>query len=132
MRPLAILGLLLALAFTACGGEKKSVPAPSPGPSSAMPIRGGGLSVSEALAGGVEGPLLVKGYVVARGGEARFCEALLESSPPQCGGASLRVEDLDLTGLDLQEQNGVRWSATTISLFGPVAGGVLTVTVNTR
>lgn len=129
MRALAILSLLLALAFTACGGSEQK---PKPVPASGMPIQGGGLSVSEALAGGVEGPLLVKGYVVATGGEARLCDVLLESSPPECGGASLRVEGLDLTGSDLEERNGVSWSAATVSLLGPVKNGTLTVTVNNR
>lgn len=129
MRPLAILGLVVALALTACGGSEQK---PKPVPASGMPIQGGGLSVSEALAGGVEGPVLVKGYVVATGGEVRLCEALLESSPPGCGGASLRVEGLDLTGLDLQERSGAGWSAETISILGPVQDGTLTVTVNNR
>lgn len=131
MRPLAILGLVVALALTACGGSEQK-PKPVPVPASGMPILGGGLSVSEALASDLEGPLLVKGYVVVAHGEARLCETLLESSPPRCGGASLRVEGLDLTGFDLQERNGVRWSAPTVSLLGPVKDGTLTVTVVNR
>ena len=129
MRPLAILGLLLALAFTACGGGSE----PKPVPASGMPIQGGGLSVSEALASDLEGPLLVNGYVVVADGEARLCETLLESSPPRCGGASLRVDGVDVAGLDgLAAAGGVTWTEAKISLTGLVAGGVLTVTVNNR
>ena len=124
MRSLALLGLVLTLGVAACGGGSEQKPVPASG----MPIAGGGLSVSEALASDLEGPLMVKGYVVVANGETRLCEALAESPPPQCGGASLRVEGLDLAGLDLQERNGVRWSATTVSLLGPVKDGTLTVT----
>jgi hypothetical protein len=32
-----------------------------------------------------EGPLLVRGYLIERDGELRICEAIPESSSPQCG-----------------------------------------------
>lgn len=128
MRAIAILSLVFALLVAACGGGSEQKPVPASG----MPIAGGGLSVSEALASDLDGPLLVKGYVVVAGGETRLCEALAESFPPQCGGASLRVEGLDLTSVDLRERNGVRWSAETVSLLGPVKDGTLTVTVVNR
>ena len=57
-----------------------------------MPIPSGGLSVSEALANDLDGPLLVRGYVIVRDDEYRLCESILESDPPQCGGRSLRIE----------------------------------------
>ncbi|MDO8551626.1 MAG: hypothetical protein Q7S03_03030 [bacterium] len=126
MRSLALLGLVLTLGVAACGGGSEQKPVSASG----MPIAGGGLSVSEALASDLDGPLLVKGYVVVAGGETRLCEALAESFPPQCGGASVRLEGLDLAGL--REQGGVRWSADPVSLLGEVAGGTLTVSVNAR
>lgn len=126
MRALALLSLVLTLGVAACGGGSEQKPVPASG----MPIAGGGLSVSEALASDVEGPLMVKGYVVVANGETRLCEALAEALPPQCGGAFVRVEGLDLAGL--REQGGVRWSDETVSLLGEIADGTLTVSVNSR
>ena len=123
---MAILSLVFALLVAACRGGSEQKPVPVSG----MPIQGGGLSVSEALASDLEGPLMVKGHIVARDGEVRFCEALLESLPPQCGGASVRLEGLDLAGL--REQDGVRWSDDTVSVLGEIVKGTLTVSVNSR
>lgn len=79
---------LLVLALAACGGGQDGGAAPPAG----TPAPGGGLSVSEAIASELDGPLMVRGYVLERDGELRLCEAILESSPPQCGEPSLRVE----------------------------------------
>ena len=126
MRALAILSLVFALLVAACGGGSEQKPVPASG----MPIAGGGLSVSEALASDLEGPLMVKGYVVVANGETRLCEALADSFPPQCSGPSVRLEGLDLAGL--REQGGVRWSDDTVSLLGEIADGTLTVSVTSR
>ena len=53
-------------------------------------------------------------------GTARLCEAIAESFPPQCGGARITIQGLELaTVADLQEANGVRW-AEAVVLFGSV------------
>jgi len=84
----AILAAVLVLA--GCGGAESE---PSqPVPSAGQPIPGGGLSVRDAIDSDLDGPLMVKGYLIERNGELRLCEAILESSPPQCGEPSLRVE----------------------------------------
>lgn len=70
------------LALAACGGGEEEPP------SAGAPIPSGGLTVSEAKASDLEGPLMVRGYVI----EGRLCEAILESFPPQCGEPSLRLE----------------------------------------
>jgi len=57
---------------------------------------GPGISIADALASGLDGPLLVNGFLVVQGDAVRLCEALAESFPPQCGGDSLRVGGLDL------------------------------------
>jgi hypothetical protein len=95
---------------------------------SSMTAMGPGLSVSDALASKLPGPLLINGYLLAGGGIVRLCEALRESSPPQCGGASLAVQGLDLGAReDLREQQGTRWSPNPVQLLGHVEGGVLRV-----
>lgn len=86
----------LAFAFAGCGsGDDDAGPdtsASTTSPSLGAPIPGGGLSIAEATASNLDGPLLVRGYLIERDGELRLCDAILESSPPQCGEPSLRVK----------------------------------------
>ena len=134
---LSILALALALSAAACGGgDESSAPPPSDPapPSSGAPIPGGGLSIDEAIASTLGGPLMVKGFIVAPEGEpVQLCSALLESYPPQCGGSSLVVENLDLevleglTSTDDPSLAQVTWSAAEVSVLGDVADGVITV-----
>ncbi len=116
----AALALLVLLA--ACSGAGSSGVS---GPALGM---GPGLSVTEARRSTLSEPLLVRGNLIVVDGVARLCEALLESHPPQCGGASLVVRGLDLTTIQPQSTaNGVTWSATEVKLLGKVANNVLTV-----
>ena len=90
---------------------------------------GGGLTVPEALATDATGVIAVQGFYFDDGSGPRLCEALAESFPPQCGGASLalgEVGDLDL-GL-LQNNQGITWSDDSIVILGELADGVLTPT----
>ena len=103
--------VVLVLALAACGGEEESRPA------AGTPAPGGGLTVQEALDSDVDGPLLVRGYLLRRGGETRLCTALAESDPPQCGEPSLRVEG----------EAPTRPVGEEVSLLGDVRGDVLRV-----
>jgi len=83
---------------------------------------GPGISVADAVAHGPTDDLVsVSGALfVDPDGIVRLCDAIAESFPPQCGGASIEVSGLDLsTVADIQEANGVRW-AESIVLFGSV------------
>lgn len=88
--------LIPVLALAGCGGGDsdagRTAPATGVAPSLGAPIPGGGLSIAEAEASTIAGPLLVRGYLIERDGELRLCDAILESFPPQCGEPSLRVE----------------------------------------
>jgi hypothetical protein len=119
-----LLALLAALALAACGGSDQ--PAAPPPPAN--------LSIDEVLASPPEGPVTVRGAIVAPEGEpVRLCSALAESYPPQCGGSSLVVEGLDLATLKgLTSTNDpslaqVTWSEGEVSLLGEVENGILTV-----
>jgi hypothetical protein len=95
MRILPVLAALIILA--GCGGSDESASSDSTADSSApasqgAPIPGGGLSIQEAIASNLDGPLMIKGYIIERDGAARLCSAILESSPPQCGEPSLRID----------------------------------------
>ena len=109
--------VLAVLALAGCGSDARdSAPATTAAPSAAAPIPGGGLTVSEAIASELDGPLLVRGYLIERGGELRLCEAILESHPPQCGEPSLRVEGAKPPA-----------SEEPASVLGEVEDGVITV-----
>ena len=114
MRIVAV--LLFVLTLAACGGAEEESQQTQPSPSAGMPVAGGGLSVQEALDSELDGPLLVRGYLIERDGELRLCEAILESSPPQCGEPSLRVEGAAPAA-----------SEERVSLLGEVENGTITV-----
>jgi len=104
---------LAVVALSGCGGDE-DFPAGAPSPS-------GGLTVQEAIDSELDGPLLVRGYLIERSGELRLCEAILESYPPQCGEPSLKVEGGELAP-----------SEEPASLLGEVEGDVLRVSEKSR
>jgi hypothetical protein len=131
---LASLAAALALGVAACGGSGEAPTDTGSVPSSGAPIPGGGLTIDEALASTLPGPLVVKGFVVAPEGEpVRLCSLLLESYPPQCGGTSLVVVGLDLSTVDGLVQTAepdlaqVSWTDAEGSILGEIEDGVLTV-----
>lgn len=108
--------------------EPGDTPPPSAGGAGNTMLAGGpGISVAEALASTLNGPLLVNGTVVITDGEARLCSALAESFPPQCGGDAITVVGLDLATLDLQRADAVRWTDSPVQLLGFVREGVLVI-----
>lgn len=106
--------LFLVLALAGCGGARE--PDTQPPASAGAAVPGGGLSVTEAIASELDGPLMVRGYLIERAGGLRLCEAILESSPPQCGEPSLRVAG-----------PAPAPSEERVSLLGEVADGTITV-----
>lgn len=129
MKPLKLLLPLLvlgALVVAGCGSDDKAEPAP---PQQQPPIAGlgagPGISIDEAIALQSPEPVLVNGWVYARGDEIRFCDAIAESYPPQCPGVSLLVDGLKLEEVDgLRREGDVAWSERT-QLLGVVADGKL-------
>ena len=94
---------------------------------------GPGISIAEALASNLDGPLLVNGHLHVQNDQALLCELLAESFPPQCGGRSLTVEGLDLTTMaGLTSEGPVTWSDQPVQVLGTVEGEVLTVAGNVR
>jgi hypothetical protein len=128
------LSILLVLALAACGqGADDSVDGDDSLPPSASsdgtPVlvivdgepSGAALSVADALTHqATDDVVVVSGALfVAEDGSVQLCDAIAESFPPQCGGARIDVEGLDLGTLDLEEANGVRW-AEGVTLLGSV------------
>ena len=84
-------------------------------------IDGRGISVAEALTHGPTDDIVaVTGALfVDADGTVLLCDAIAESFPPQCGGDRLEVAGLDLTTIELEEANGMRW-AEGVVLLGSV------------
>ena len=119
MRLLATVPALLTVAVLlvpGCGNGNGVETTTQPGASAGAAIPGGGLTVQEAIDSDLDGPLLVRGYLIERNGELRLCEAILESYPPQCGEPSLRVEGAAPAASE-------EWA----SLLGDVEDGTITV-----
>lgn len=114
--------IALALVLAACG---ESGAEPADGTQSGV---GPGISVAEAIAGDFEGPVLVNGYLfVDTEAEVTLADMVLESYPPQPGGATLVVEGLDLSQVELRSDQGMSWTDETIQVLGTVADGKLVV-----
>ena len=111
MRRLALLAVVLA----GCGGEDE------PPPSAGAPIPSGGLSIAQAQASNLDGPLTVVGHLAERDDVLRLCDGLRESYPPQCVDPSLRIDG------DVDAEIGER-----VSIVGKVDGDVLRVSETSR
>lgn len=107
----ATVAVVVAMLLPACNDEPAGPPIAFPG------------SVT-TLADGRE--IAVVGYLLDDGESVRVCEALAESYPPQCGGSSAAVVDLDSSGVDGVSVDGsVRWTGFPIELVGVTDGGTL-------
>lgn len=134
----AVAAALLALPAMAARGDDETglattSPAAATAPASASDPGGAagimrsdaGIAIAEALAAPPSDELVtVRAFVVvAADGSARLCDALAESHPPRCGGASIALIGLPdgfLTGL--RATDGVTWSEAPVQLIGRVRG----------
>lgn len=127
-----MIAFVAMLALAGCGGGTDDVPGAQPdtvvepGPGAGAPADGG-LSIADAKASDLEGPLMVGGYIVAEDQVVRLCDTLMESFPPQCGGESLLVEGLDLDAYETRSEGGVRWTDAPVPVLGDVEGETLRV-----
>jgi hypothetical protein len=118
----ALVLLLAAVALAGCGSDDGEDGSGS-----------GPLSVQEALESSSGEPVVVEGGLLASGNVVQLCEALAESYPPQCSGARLEVQGLDLASLsDVQTAQGVSWRDWPTRLTGTLEDGVLTVSQNAQ
>lgn len=104
------------------GGEPQDLPSgDSDGP--AVPM----LTITDAA--DATGQVTVTGFLVDVAGESRLCEALAESFPPQCGGASVTLTSLDQIDPDeLKTEGDVTWTDYQVTVFGEMVDGTLVVT----
>ncbi len=91
----------------------------------------GGLSVSEALATDATGIIAVRGFLLIEGSDARLCEVLAESFPPQCGGSNLAVSGHESVAFPpLINEGNVTWSNEQVVVYGELADGTLIANPN--
>jgi hypothetical protein len=82
-----------------------------------------------ADAANASGQIMVTGFLVDVAGESRLCEALMESYPPQCGGANVTITSLDQIDPDeLQTEGDVTWTDNPVIVAGEMVDGTLVVT----
>lgn len=90
----------------------------------------GGLTVEEALTRGPDdGIIAVKGFFYHDATGTFLCSLLAESLPPLCGGAVLELNGpaAETITAEINDAQGVQWTDETVSMFGTVSDGVLTV-----
>ena len=83
------------------------------------------VATAAALASGSK--VAVTGFVLLVSGQSPvLCSELLESMPPQCGGARMELVGLDGPDLPgLREAVDVKWTAEAVTLSGVVHEGRL-------
>jgi hypothetical protein len=135
MRRRSLLVIVLAVVLGGCGSGDESVTADSGSTTAGAdrtaggaPVLGEGLTAEEAIDSDVEDLLLVTGYLFVKDGNAKLCDGVLESYPPQCGDPSLVVEGLDVDEVDgLRRAGGMAWTDDKVSLLGEVVDGIIRV-----
>jgi len=89
---------------------------------------GPGISIEQALASKLEGPLLVNGWLRQDDSDIRLCTSLTDATPPRCIEPSLVVRGLDLGKMQgFRTEQGVTWSTRQKQVLGELRNGVLTV-----
>lgn len=88
--------MVLALALAGCGDDGDDGSSATTTPTT--PI-----TVDQLVARSADTPIAVTGLLYAQGGVTKLCAMVLESYPPQCGGASVV-----LTGIDVAERPGAQ------------------------
>lgn len=84
-----------------------------------------GLPITSVVDAPIDGGFVISGFYFDDGSGPRLCEALAESFPPQCGGASIQFDNT--AGADvgvLSIEQGVTWSDQPVVVEGEVVDGV--------
>ncbi len=90
----------------------------------------GGLSVSGALSTDAIGVIAVGAFYFSNGTDTWLCDSLAESYPPQCAGDRVAFEgDAAIDPDDLDEAQGITWSAQPVTVLGSIVDGVFVATL---
>jgi hypothetical protein len=86
------------------------------------------MSVEDALAVSIDGGFAISGFFLDDGSGPRLCDALAESFPPQCGGASIELDNSVGVELDgLVTEGAVTWTEQPTVLVGEIVDGLFVV-----
>jgi hypothetical protein len=88
----------------------------------------GSVSVADAAANQIDGPFILSGVYFSDSAGTRLCELIAESFPPQCGGATVNIDNS--AGVDLgplTTEGDVTWSDGPINVEGQFVDGVFVV-----
>lgn len=118
-RPAIFLSFALAFVIAlsvACGGDDRNE----------LDIGDGQRKIGQALEAAEGSEVTVSGFLIAdRDGSTRLCSALLESSPPQCGGDRIELLGFDASAVPntsspqrRSEIRTVMWTNTEITVTG--------------
>ena len=103
---------------------------------------GPGLSVADAIASTLEGPLLVSGFIFTEAGEVWLCSSLLHGDPTaadllpgsvweehaMCGEPTIELSGVDPATIEgLEFHGGAGWTSEPTRVLGVKIDGVLTV-----
>ncbi len=115
------------------GGELPGAPG-EPGSQSptddggVVSLPSGGVSIADAVANQIDGGFAIEGFYFDDGNGAVLCEALAESMPPQCGGASIALDTTaGVVRGDFSESRGVTWSDQPVLVVGEIVDGIFVV-----
>lgn len=114
---------LLALVLAACGGDSDE------GTDEMFTLPDAPVAVPSDVVDLDDGTEVVTQGILVIDSEARLCEALAESFPPQCAGGSVRLTDLEdnaVVGLQTSDDQAVKWTNYPLAVVGTVEGGDLT------
>jgi inhibitor of cysteine peptidase len=101
-----------------------------PPPGGSVPTTGTATApteIGDLLSSTASRDVIVRGAIVWTEIDARLCEALAESFPPQCAGASVVIADPDELDVELSEAQGVRWTDLPIELAAHFDGTRLVI-----
>lgn len=93
---------------------------------------GPGISVADAIASTIEGPLLVNGFIFTRAGGVWLCSSLPREEYPTCGKPSIEISGLDpatIDGIEFLEGIGTN---EPLQVLGSKIDGGLTVSETMR
>lgn len=116
----------------ACGDAAADEPTTTTPPDGGRVAVGAPISVEDALNTDGSAPVLVSAYLfVLEDGSVVLADMILESYPPQPGGATIVVEGFSVEGMTLEQAPAdsgfaaTRWTEVPYEVLGTVEGGVL-------
>ena len=97
-----------------------------------LPSDGRMMTVADALKTTLEGPAMVTGFLFFTAQGTVLADALLESFPPQPGGATIEVVGVEAASFETQTEGSVTWTNQTVTISGVLDAGVLLVESENR